>query len=290
MKLSRKHPTLFALYKKTKNIPWNFSKLFLPFVRIKVEGVKLFLNPNDEVISRKCFLRHKWESLEIKKMKERIAEGSICLDIGANIGIYTCIMEKEVGRNGMVFAFEPSLENYIFLRKNSQGKKNVIIENTAISNINGETTLFISSKNKGDHRLYQPQTEDNRETNRIKTVTLSKYLEDNSVPLGDISVIKIDTQGTEPYILKGAEAILRKLVNTTFFIEFWPRSYEEQDINRKEYLKFLFDNFKIHDLNHILGSFKEISSFAEIENLYESHMNNLNNIAHSTLMLEQRGI
>ena len=135
----------------------------MPFVRIKVEGVKLYLNPNDEVISRKCFLRHKWESLEVKKMKERITEGSTCLDIGANIGIYTCIMAKEVGRNGMVFAFEPSPENYTFLKRNSHRKENVIIEKMAISDKNGETTLFISNKHKGDHRLYQPQTEGNRE-------------------------------------------------------------------------------------------------------------------------------
>ncbi len=100
MKLSKKHPALFAFYKKIKNIPWKFSKPFLPFVRIKVEGMKLYLNPDDEVISRKYFLRHKWESLEVKKMKERIAEDSTCLDIGANIGTYTCIMAKEVGNNG----------------------------------------------------------------------------------------------------------------------------------------------------------------------------------------------
>lgn len=288
MKLDKRHPTLLAFYRKIKNIPWKFSKPFLPFVRIKVEGVKLYLNPNDEIISRKCFLRHKWESLEIEKMKERIAEGSICLDIGANIGIYTCIMAEEVGRNGMVFAFEPSPENYTFLKKNSQGKRNVIIENMAISDKNGETTLFVSNKHKGDHRLYQPQTEGNRETIRIKTVTLSKYLDDNAVPLEHISVIKIDTQGAEPYILKGTEPILRKLVNATFFVEFWPHSYKEQKINNEEYLKFLFDNFKTYDLNYLLGTFKGIPSFADLENLYDSHIRNLNNVDHSTLMLEQR--
>jgi hypothetical protein len=128
------------------------------------------------------------------------------------------------------------------------------------------------------------------ETIRIKTVTLSKYLEDNAVPLEDISVIKIDTQGAEPYILKGTEAILRKLVNATFFVEFWPHSYEEQKINSKEYLKFLFDNFKTYDLNYVLGTFKEIFSFAEFESLYDRHMKNQNNVDHSTLMLEQKQI
>lgn len=100
----------------------------------------------------------------------------------------------------------------------------------------------------------------------------------------------MDTQGAEPCILHSMEAIIKKLVNATFFIEFWPSSYEEQKIDRNKYLNFLFENFKISDLNYVLETFKSISSLAQLEELYQNHLKNLNNINHSTLMLEYKPV
>ncbi len=158
-KIVKKIPFLPAFLRKTKDILWIISKPLLPYIRIKVEGVSIYLNPRDNVVSKKCLTRKKWESLEVRKIREKISKGSLCIDIGANIGIYTCIMSNKTGGDGKVFAFEPSPENYSFLKKNSRDKKNVVTENMGVSNVTGESTFFISKTHKGDHRLYQPEAE-----------------------------------------------------------------------------------------------------------------------------------
>lgn len=284
----KKFPLLYAFLRKIKDAQWVLSKPLLPYIRIKVESVSIYLNPNDDVISKKCLTRKKWESSEVRKIQERISKGSSCIDIGANIGIYTCIMSNKTGKDGKVFAFEPSPENYSFLKKNSCDKKNVVTENMGVSDVTGESTFFISEINKGDHRLYQPETETSRQKIKIKMVALSEYLEDKAIAPEEISVIKMDTQGAEPYILQSMETIIKRLVNTTFFVEFWPPSYEEQKIDRGKYLNFLFENFKVSDLNYVSGTFKDISSLAQLEELYQGHLKNLNNLNHSTLMLEYK--
>ena len=102
------------LLNRFKHFQWKYFKSFFLLFPIKIGGVKLYLNPNDNVVSFRCFWWRSWESLQVSKMKERILKGSVCIDIGANIGIYTLIMSKEVGENGQVIAFEPEKENLFF--------------------------------------------------------------------------------------------------------------------------------------------------------------------------------
>ena len=51
--------------------------------------------------------RRKWNRAEIAWMLEHVKRGEVCFDIGAHKGGWTYWMQKAVGSDGQVHAFEP---------------------------------------------------------------------------------------------------------------------------------------------------------------------------------------
>jgi len=82
---------------------------------VNVLGHKMYL---DDLDTLHLAINGIWEPLETNLIKNKIKEGDIVLNIGANIGYYTLLIARLVGSNGKVFAFEPDLNNFKILKKN----------------------------------------------------------------------------------------------------------------------------------------------------------------------------
>ncbi len=262
-------PFIPVLYHRWKTMLWFISKPFLPFLPIKVNGVRIYVNPNDNALSRRCFQTGQFEPLELKEMKPLVPRGSIFIDIGANIGVYTRVMASQVGDFGRVIAFEPAIDNLRFLRKNVEKLKNVTIEEFAVGESDKDGSLFLCNDNKGDHRIFQPPSEPPRDSQPVRIISLAGYLSKKALPLENISVIKIDVQGLEPFILRSLKGTLKQLTKTTFFVEYWPIGLIEQKIDLDWYLQFLNNNFAIQYLNRGLGSFAKIDTVESLKRLYD---------------------
>jgi hypothetical protein len=80
----------------------------------------------------------------------------------------------------------------------------VTIENQAVSNQHGETDLYLSSYNKGDHRLGFTA---NREKQTITSIELDQYLLNSLEP---IHFIKSETQGHERQVIEGLTKLIKR--------------------------------------------------------------------------------
>ena len=69
---------------------------------VNVLGHKMYL---DDLDTLHLAINGIWEPLETNLIKNKIKEGDIVLNIGANIGYYTLLIARLVGSNGKVFAF-----------------------------------------------------------------------------------------------------------------------------------------------------------------------------------------
>jgi predicted methyltransferase len=69
-----------------------------------------------------------------KKITEILEQGSIFIDVGANVGYFSRLASGEVGTNGNVYAFEIDSENYYALLQNIDTYSNIYSLNLAISN------------------------------------------------------------------------------------------------------------------------------------------------------------
>jgi len=137
-------------------------------------------------------------------LRQFIKPSTAVLDIGANIGYFTAHMSTLVGVAGVVHAFEPEPRNFALLERNRLTNKldNVTIHHMALGNRTGIARLYISKFNGGLHRLYESFCC----SDTAVEVPIRRL--DSIFKPGQLSVIKIDVEGFEPFVLEGARSLI----------------------------------------------------------------------------------
>ncbi len=149
-----------------------------------------------------------------------IQTGHTCVDLGANIGLFSVLFGRLSGNDGRVFAFEPSPRNIALLTKNLALNKiaNVEVVAKAVSNEHGVVRLHLSRTNGGDNRIYSSDLDSN-ETVEVDAITLDEFFSERP---GGIDFVKMDIQGAEGKALEGMEGLLRNRRISRILMEFWP--------------------------------------------------------------------
>ena len=137
-------------------------------------------------------------------LRQCIQPGSVVLVIGANVGYFTAHMSQLVGSAGLVHAFEPEPRNFSLLSSNVAANhlQNVVLHHMALGDREDTGVLHISDFSGGMHRLYPSNCCGNA------TVEVPIRRLDSMFSPGQISVIKIDVEGFEPFVLSGAQNLL----------------------------------------------------------------------------------
>jgi FkbM family methyltransferase len=182
----------------------------------------------------------------VKFWKNVIKEGDTVIDLGANIGFFTCLFAQLVGETGKVYAFEPEPNNCKLIRKNLEinGYKNVVLEQKAVSNKAGKVKLYFSYSSV-DHRIFE--TDEKRDSIDIDCVTLDDYFSEMNV---SINVIKSNIQGADCAGIQGAEKIIKNSKNLNYMsVEFDPDNLKNFDTNPEQFLDILLKmDYKLYDI------------------------------------------
>lgn len=214
---------------------------------VKIFEMKLFINPKDKILSDIIIKDGIWEPEETKFATKIIKKGWVVLDIGANIGYYTLLFSKLVGKKGKVFSFEPDAENFTLLEQNVRENKlkNIVLINKAVSDKTGKIKLFLDEENKGDHKIYNSY--DGRKSVTIESVRLDDYFKNYK---GKIDFIKMDIQGAEGLATLGMLNLLKKQKHITVLTEYWPMGLYKAGINPQKYLTlFKKSGFCLYELD-----------------------------------------
>ena len=269
---------LFNLYQIGKNLLSGRGLTKYSFIR-KVKHYSLSNLQTDyaEVFGNKLFLSKKglalsishygtYEELESKIMEEKIEMGNIVVDVGANIGLHTLNMARIVGNTGQVFAFEPDPSNFEILKKNVKinNYKNIILEQKAVGDKHGRTTLY-QSDHPGKHRIF-PQTEQAKSQVQVELTNLDNYFDSDMTD--KINFIKIDVEGLEFSVLKGMKNILKNSKKIKILFEFMPENTIEVGFTPIELLNYLTSNdFKLYCMDNKTKKLLHVSNNEEIVKL-----------------------
>lgn len=198
----------------TDNILISGSKAIIKLPK----GLFFIMDSNDNFFKVSDFangLGH--EPFMMQKMKDFMNENDTYIEVGANYGDFTLQASLEVGINGKVYAFEPGKKVYDFLSKNIilNDLSNIIVENMAVLDEDKEISFVetLQEDNCGSLGSYVSSS-DKKDKNQIKATSLDSYFK-NKI----IDIIRLDAEGSECNVLRGADKILDASKDVKIFIE-----------------------------------------------------------------------
>ena len=145
-------------------------------------------------------------------------QGDIVVDVGAHIGKYTLIASKRVGANGKVIAIEAHPGNYEMLNRNIKlnGLTNVTTLNYAVYSKESKVKIY-SNYTIMSERIREEQVKE--KFVEVNADTLDSILQQNGIRQEQINWIKIDVEGAEFEVLKGAHNTLSNSKDIALYIE-----------------------------------------------------------------------
>lgn len=152
----------------------------------------------------------------VRWIRGSVRPGEVFYDIGANIGLYTLLAGKRVGRQGMVYAFEPHVANVQSLLYNvSQNELagHVKIMSCALGDQEGffDFNYYAAQPGTSMSQLHDTRDSDDRQFQPVfaeykYAATIDGLIAQGSIRPADH--IKIDVDGNELLIVRGMRALL----------------------------------------------------------------------------------
>jgi FkbM family methyltransferase len=192
-------------------------------------------------------------------------EGDIVVDIGAHMGRYTIISSKRVGANGKVVAIEADPSNFEMLKSNIKLNQltNVTPLNYAVYSKETKIKLYLPEVESG-YTIYNTIISNRARTEdkfvEVNANTLDYFLQLEGIT--DVNWIKIDVEGAEFEVLKGAHNVLSNSKNISLLIEVHGKNTYEPIIESLRSYNFKIDFEKTYENGekHIIA-LKDRSSF-----------------------------
>lgn len=172
------------------------------------DGHHIFVDPQDQTVGNHLIAHGYWEKWIHHAVCRLISPGDRIVEVGANLGYYTLAMAVMAGANGHITAFEgnPRLCRLIQRTIEFNGYAGrVDIRNQAATDVAGTLAFSISRANSGGgHAMVHPgHLPAEMERIEVEGVRLDDTIQ------GEVDFLRMDAEGSEPLILRGAERLLQ---------------------------------------------------------------------------------
>ena len=206
-------------------------------LKVKQHGIDIYINPRDtrhfidtfftlDISNRWCELIH-----------QILNPGDTFIDVGANIGVISVMASKKVGKSGKVIAFEPEPDCFRLLQRNIglHSCANVHALPVAVSNESGNISFFRDKR----YSMLGSLSKDNL-MNGAEEMTVQAVLLDEVLATGtSISLIKMNVQGAEGFVIDGARNIIQQQL-PLIITEFWRKGLRNANHSPRKFIE-IFD-------------------------------------------------
>ena len=141
-----------------------------------------------------------------------VSDGTVAVDVGASWGLFSYHLARLVGGAGTVFSYEPHPMNKPVLEKLVKARPNVRFRPVAVSDLTGSADLqvpvfgsrYVTAQSSIAHGF------DGQHGVRVEKVTVPTVRLDDEVGGRSVDLVKIDVEGHEMSVLRGASVTLRQ--------------------------------------------------------------------------------
>ncbi|MCF8200143.1 MAG: FkbM family methyltransferase [Sulfuritalea sp.] len=172
-------------------------------VRTK-DGFLLRLNPHNEEHRRIYYYGEHDERYELALLRKIIQPGDVFWDIGSNIGYYSCLAARLVGKSGKVVAFEPAPTTREYLEKNIDLNAflNTLVIPYAVGERDEIATIHMSDPLLGEGTASLNASDDKSFCVDVEV----RRLDNLSSTLPTPNLVKIDVEGVFGQLWRGARS------------------------------------------------------------------------------------
>lgn len=168
--------------------------------------------PKDE-LCREIYLCGMNEPNEFVFVDRVLKPGMTFLDVGANMGLFTLFASTKVGNGGRVVSVEPSSREFSKLETNCKINKltNVSLVKKAASDHQGSAVLKIAVDEHAGHNTlgsFPGVTTSLLSEETVVLDTIDSII--SALKLNNVHMIKIDVEGAEEKVLRGAKETISR--------------------------------------------------------------------------------
>jgi FkbM family methyltransferase len=250
------HRAVFQSWYLTFNTLNRLTKARLPLARfqngvpvdrsvllVASDGSRFWCSPEDVCVLSEVYHDRVYDRVFQPK------EGMAIVDAGSHVGFYSIMAARRVGSRGTVYSFEPDPYNHALLTANLRMNKltmRVTPFKIALSDCTGTARLYHDPRWHRGHTLIKAEM--HKQSVPVKTERLDTIVDKEGID--HIDILKVDVEGAEPQVLKGAEDSINCIQNATVAayhnIGPWQTKNEHEAVAK--YLKRL--GFKVWQTRH----------------------------------------
>lgn len=192
----------------------------------------------DDVLMTPVLVQHGFWEPELGALMERyLKPGQTFVDIGANIGYFAVLAGRLVGPDGWIVAVEPDSDNLVTLTANlwrNGNRANTTIVPAAAYSHSGAITLLVNEESRAACVVKADAQEGEGILVPCTTV--------DDLPLErPIDMLKIDAEGSDLEVLRGARKALAASPDPTVIVEIWTEFEPEEMLGH-----YKAEGFELH--------------------------------------------
>ncbi|KAB7648367.1 FkbM family methyltransferase [Polymorphobacter fuscus] len=202
-----------------------------------IHGLIYYIDPTDTIMAPQMMVYRQWEAELSSLIDMLLYDATTFVDVGANFGYFTCLGAKRLaGRPGAsVLAIEPNPHLVKLLRRNSEINWSLapirVIE-AAAGEEPGNVTLFVPHEHGANGGLTSRAKSDKH---KVPMVKIDDIIDEGQ----SVDVMKIDVEGHELRVLKGAESVIGRSPNIKIIVEWSPGQMREAGISHTDVSDFM---------------------------------------------------
>lgn len=199
------NPKWLFPFKLFSAVSWQVQKRLRGQIKSKnlFNGQKIFLYPHTPSASSLVYSDLP-DKKAINKLRELATSNTIFLDIGANIGLYSLSMIDKVQT---LYAFEAHPETANLLKMNFL--LNQISDNHIVQSAVSDKIGHIAFSNQPGGSPINAISESQENAIQVPTIDLDTFIKNHYFDPKQPFILKLDVEGAEHLVLKGASEFLR---------------------------------------------------------------------------------
>ncbi len=194
------------------------------------------------VIKEPVFVQVRYEGTYEKDLssatEQLISEGDTVIDVGANFGWYSILMANSVGSKGRVFSYEPNEAIFPTLQQNiklNNFEDRIKLTKCGIGE-KKELAFLAADDSESAIGYFDKSLTEAGQGHSSKGIQIHALDELMAKNINKISFIKVDVEGFEPFVIRGAKKIFSADNPPAMLMEFNIEAIERQNLDVAQFI------------------------------------------------------